>query len=279
MGRSSKIEWTQMTWNPWQGCHKLSAGCKNCYMFREKKRYGQDPDVVVRSKPNTFNLPLRIKEAQLVFACSWSDFFIKEADQWRKEAWEIIRQTPHLAYQILTKRIEHAAEQLPWGDGDPWPNVHLGVSCEDQKALDERVPFLLQTPAAVRWVSLEPLLGPVILDDVGGGGHTSLTTEIDHPEDTRLDWVIVGGESGPGARPMHPDWVRSIRDQCQSAAVPFLFKQWGAWAPDCLCDTKRPHPTIDRPDGKLGVMFRCGKKAAGRELDGRTWDQFPEVKP
>jgi protein gp37 len=167
--------------------------------------------------------------------------------------------------------------------------VHLGVSVEDQKTFDERVPLLLRTPAAVRWVSLEPLLAPIILDDVGGGGHTALTVEIDHPEDTRLDWVVCGGESGPGARPTHPEWIRKIRDDCQRAGVAFFLKQRGEWLPAWeahdlgIRDGKLQRATIDghsRIDPSMeitDVMLRVGKKAAGRELDGRTWDEFPEV--
>src|SRR6266498_5551388 len=123
MGETTGIAWTQRTWNPWHGCHKVSAGCKNCYMFREKRQYGQDPDVVVRSK-TTFNAPLKWKDSALVFTCSWSDWFIEEADPWRDEAWDVIRRTPHLTYQILTKRIERASSCLP----KDWPlkNVWLG---------------------------------------------------------------------------------------------------------------------------------------------------------
>ena len=129
MGENSGIAWTNHTWNPWQGCHKVSAGCENCYMEREKLRYGQDPHVVKRSARQTFNLPLRLDSGR-VFTCSWSDFFIAEADEWRPEAWEIIRRTPHLIYQILTKRPERIAQCLPpdWGDG--WKNVWGGVTVE-----------------------------------------------------------------------------------------------------------------------------------------------------
>ena len=186
---------------------------------------------------------------------------------------------------------EALAIRRPW-PGWPLPNVHLLFSAEDQKTFDERARWVLRTPAAVRGVSLEPLLGPIILDDVGGGGHTALTTEIDHLEDTRLDWVIAGGESGPGARPCHPDWIRSIRDQCQEAAVKFFLKQRGEWLPaweahdmgiregrdgnfakTMIHGFSKIDPAMEVSD----VFLRVGKKAAGRELDGRTWDEFPEV--
>lgn len=171
------------------------------------------------------------------------------------------------------------------GDHDlgPWPlpNVWLGVSVEDQGTADLRIPLLLSTPAAVRFISAEPLLGPVsIIEQLDPGrcdcepcSRTSVRcTASRHP----LDWVIVGGESGPGARPVHPDWIRRLRDQCEAADVTFFFKQWGEWAPNCLCGTAAPHPTTPRPGpGCPGVMFRCGKHAAGRMLDWRTHDGFP----
>ena len=161
MGDRSAIAWTDATWNPWQGCHKVSLGCKHCYMFREKHQYGQEPNVVVRSKPHTFNLPLQLKEPARVFTCSWSDFFIVEADPWHDEAWAIIRRTLHLTYQILTKRIERVAPLLPWGRSAPWPNVQLVVSVEDEARADERIPELLRLNIAVRGVSYEPALGPI----------------------------------------------------------------------------------------------------------------------
>jgi len=132
-------------------------------------------------------------------------------------------------------------------------------------------------------VSCEPLLGPVDFRLKKGSYVTNaltgfMTTAAEPMLGNKLDWVICGGESGPNARPMHPDWVRDLRDQCNAAGVPFLFKQWGEWAPDCLCDTPTPCREIDRPQpGLMGCMFRCGKKNAGRELDGRTWDEYPEV--
>lgn len=238
MGETTGIEWTDATWNPWQGCHKVSSGCKNCYMFREKTRYGQEPNVVVRSSQRTLNAPFRMKEPQKVFTCSWSDFFIEEADPWRDEAWSIIERTPHVTYQIVTKRPERIARRLPWS-GTPWPNVWLGVSAERQQELDERVPHLLETPAAVRFVSAEPLLGPLdfrltMCKPEGlapGVWLDSLRGHVIGPDDmldARVDWVIVGGESGPGARPCDASWVRSIVRQCREAGVACFVKQLGA---------------------------------------------------
>lgn len=211
MGNQTGIEWTERTWNPWMGCTKVSPGCAHCYMFRERARYGKDPSVVVRSK-TTFDAPLgwqRGDGSGLVFTCSWSDWFHEGADAWRAEAWEIVRSTPHLTYQILTKRPERILANLPWGEyGDPWPNVWLGVSVENQRHAF-RASMLATVPAVVRFISAEPLLGPVRLP-LGG-----------------IHWVIAGGESGGEARPMELDWARTIRDQCLEANVPFFLKQLG----------------------------------------------------
>ena len=276
MGKNTAITWTDHSWNPWQGCHKVSTACDNCYMYREKKRYGQDPGTVVRSSNKTFNQPLRWWEPAKVFTCSWSDFFIEEADEWRFWAWYIIMKTPHLTYQILTKRPERIKDCLPkdWGNG--WPNVWLGVTAENQEMADLRVPILLQIPAAVRFVSVEPMLGPVDLDSY-------LVVGADYPWSIMckgIDWVICGGESGPRARPMHPDWVRSLRAQCQVVGVPFFFKQWGEWKGNYPGDNWKPTNDMkfyyfDTP-GYLGKVWKCGTKAAGHLLDAQEWRQFPE---
>lgn len=223
MGTDTKIEWAHHTWNPWQGCQPVSAGCLNCYMFDGKRRWGQDPMVVVRSK-TTFKAPLQRswKAGSRIFVCSWSDFFHPDADGWRDEAWEVIRQRPDLIFMLLTKRIELAAERLPsdWGDG--WLNAWLGVTAEDQGMLDKRVPALLATPAAVRFVSCEPLLGPI-----------TFRWAVWHPARNRnhldglrqLRWVIAGCESGPKRRPSQLEWFQSLRCECEEAGVPFFLKQ------------------------------------------------------
>lgn len=230
MGNQTGIEWTERTWNPWMGCTKVSPGCAHCYMFRERERYGKDPSVVVRSK-TTFTAPLRWKRGAgsgLVFTCSWSDWFHEGADAWRDEAWAIIRATPHLTYQILTKRPERIVEHLPadWGDG--WPNVWLGVSVENQRFRDERMSRLAAIPAAVRFVSAEPLLGPLSFR-WGPWYGLSREHDTDHLDGLRkfFHWVIVGGESGSEARPMALDWARTIRDECAEAGVAFFLKQLG----------------------------------------------------
>ena len=206
MSERTSIEWCDATWNCWQGCHKVSAGCKNCYMFAEKTRYGQNPNVVVRSADSTFDAPLKwannpakFGHIKRIFVDSWSDFFIEEADPWRGDAWNLIAMTPQFVYILCTKRPERIAGCLPadWGKG--YPNVWLLVSTENQAMADLRIPILLRIPAVVHGISAEPLLGRVDLrdwlptDTIGG-------VEME----TWLDWVICGGESGQEARPMHP---------------------------------------------------------------------------
>lgn len=235
MADKSNIEWTEATWNPWYGCLKVSPGCKFCYMYREMERYGRDPRVVTRSKTK-FEDPLTWvrtgKAPKFCFTCSWSDFFIEQADEWRAEAWEIIRKTPQITYQILTKRPERIREHLPadWGLSG-YPNVWLGVSAENQQYADERIPLLLQTPAAVRWISAEPLLGPVHLgfhDEEFGFDISYLKPfTAGDPAIPALDWVVVGGESGPESRPMPQEWAQAIAEQCAEAKVAFFMKQMG----------------------------------------------------
>ena len=210
MVQDSKIDWTNDTWNPWQGCLKVSAGCRFCYMYRDKRRYGQNPAKVVKSARGTFQAPLTKFKGPFVFTCSWSDFFIDLADPWRDEAWEIIRQTPHLIYQILTKRPERITACLPhdWGDG--YKNVWLGVTVENEAAKG-RADILRGIPAALRFISAEPLLEPVNLNLTG------------------FQWVITGGESGvlDQWRPSLQSWFWRIRDQCLSKGVAFFHKQNG----------------------------------------------------
>lgn len=257
MSSSTAIEWTDATWNPWMGCDQVSPGCAHCYMFREQRMYGNDPALVRRSKTK-FTDPLKWREPRRVFTCSWSDFFHPAADMWRPEAWDIIRQTPHLTYQILTKRPAGVLDRLPpdWGDG--WPHVWLGVSVENQRWANERIPLLVQIPAAVRFLSCEPLLGRIDFWEAGSRGGEdgdpfafsalSGTDGVDPPI-PGIDWVIAGGESGPRHRPMNIAWARSLRHQCVTAGVPFFLKQLGGW-----------------PDKRGGDAAL---------LDGKRWAQMP----
>ena len=217
MGDKTGIQWTDHTWNPWQGCAKVSPGCDNCYMFRDMARYGKNPDSVVRSSAATFNKPLRWnREAEAagvrrrVFLASWSDFFIKDADEWRSGAWDIIRRCPSLDFQILTKRHGRIADALPadWGPG--FDNVWLGVSAENREWWDRRVSVLRSIPAHVRFVSYEPAIGSIAGADATG-----------------IHWVIIGGESAPG-REFHTDWAGEAIEVCREyGAAPFV-KQLGS---------------------------------------------------
>lgn len=235
MADNTGIQWTDSTWNPWQGCFRVSPGCDNCYMYRDMKRYNKIPNHVVRSK-TTFGAPLKWKEGRKVFVCSWSDFFIKQADPWRDEAWDIIRRTPQHTYQILTKRPERIADHLPadWGKG--YPNAWLGVSTENQEQADKRIPLLIDIPAVVHFLSVEPMLGPVDL----------------WRWEYLIDWIVVGGESGPNARTMRKEWALDIGQFCRDTNAAFFFKQWGGKY---------------KKDGHWG----------GNELDGKTYQQFPDV--
>ncbi len=212
MSKQTMTPVTQYTWNPWRGCTKISPGCKNCYMFRDQKRYGNDPARVMRTKTGLDPLRWQKKAAaggrtDLVFTCSWSDWFHEAADEWRPEAWEVVRRCPSLTFQILTKRPERIEHHLPpdWDDG--YPNVWLGVSVEGDDYC-WRADVLRAVPACVRWVCAEPLLGPLPSLNLDG-----------------IHWVVVGGESGPGWRPMDPQWARELRVRCRAKGVPFYFKQ------------------------------------------------------
>lgn len=233
MGKTSAIEWTDATWNPWQGCKKVSAGCKNCYMFRDMKRYGKDGGKIFRSARATFNMPLsgKVAPGSRIFTCSWSDFFIKEADEWRAEAWEIIKKTPQYFYIILTKRPENIAERLPadWDMG--YTNVAILVSTEDQKTYNERWDILSKIPAAVRGISAEPMLGEIRL----------LVRNEAMPA-----WVITGGESGPGFREAKKAWFIDMLRQCLYYETPMFHKQNGgntkvdgSWGGDVVSDEVR----------------------------------------
>lgn len=252
MSEHSAIEWTEATWNPWMGCTKVSPGCAHCYMFREQRQYGRDPETVVRSKTK-FRDPLKWTDPKLIFTCSWSDWFHEGADAWRDEAWTIIRATPQHTYQILTKRPERIIGHLPadWGFG--YPNVWLGVSIENQRHA-YRAAILSLIPAEIRFVSAEPLLGPVSLDELWYVNPHQvpgpLSSEQRHvcPIE-RISWLIAGGESGPSCRPMREEWTRRLGDECQQYGVAFFLKQLGGW-----------------PDK------RGGEKAL---LDGRRWTEMP----
>ena len=209
-----------LVWNPWHGCHKHSEGCQNCYAFFLDKRYGRDTNEVIRNKSG-FDLPVKKDRAgnfkmpsgSNVRVCMASDFFIEEADEWREDAWNIIRQRPDLMFSLLTKRAERISENLPddWGEG--WDNVTFAVSCENQKRLDERMPHLLVVPAKHRWISLKPFIGEAVLDD--------------YLADGKVEWVLAGGENYLGCRPLHYEWVKAVYEACVRYNVKFTFGQTG----------------------------------------------------
>lgn len=268
MAENSRIEWCDHTFNPWTGCAAISPGCFHCYAESWANRAGRSFNIPTRTSAANWKEPLKwnrraegAAQRPRVFCASLADVFDNRVNpRWRTDLWELIRETPNLDWLIVTKRIGNARDMLPpdWGDG--WPNVWLLSTIVNQQEADRDIPKLLDTPARVRGLSMEPLLDDVRLGSflqqspstAFAAGHVT----PDMPAWTRigstaLDWIICGGESGPRARPMHPEWARSLRDQCQTARVPFFFKQWGG----------------------------TNKKAAGRLLDGRTWDEYPEVRP
>jgi protein gp37 len=228
MGTETKIEWTDATWNPVTGCTNVSEGCRNCYAERVLPRTGQSFDTVV-CHPDRLDAPLHWRKPRRIFVNSLSDLFHEDVPrEFIKSVVGVTVDCPQHTFQILTKRPQR---MLEFCRECAFPsNVWLGVSCEDQQTADERIPLLLQTPAAVRFISAEPLLGPIdarrYLPVIARPREAiSEVAASRTPRNDRLDWVICGGESGPHARPMHPTWARSIRDQCQAAGVPFFFKQ------------------------------------------------------
>lgn len=297
---TSKIEWTNKTWNPITGCTKISPGCTNCYAERMARRlagrHGYPPaphhfDVTLH--PDKLELPLRWKKPRMIFVCSMSDLFHENVpDTFIRDVFNRMCRASWHTFQVLTKRpkrmlsfVLSISARIHGSDIFlPLSNVWLGVSVENQASADERIPILLQTPSAVRFVSCEPLLEAIDLAPCLGFVPTKLWPTLTRDEakqwiDERnwLDWVIVGGESGPGARPMNPTWARNIRDQCQAADVPFFFKQWGAWYPN---DASHPGFAEMKTDARHIIVddmafARVGKKRAGRLLGGRTWNEMP----
>lgn len=294
MGAETGIEWCHHTFNPWRGCEKVSPGCANCYAETLSKRnpavlgvWGANGTRAMAAEsywrqPVAWNREAKTSgERRRVFCASLADVFEDRPDlvDPRSRLMGLIVDTPNLDWLLLTKRPENVMRLIP---GQHWPpNVWLGTSVEDQRRADERIPQLVQTPAAVRFLSVEPMLAAIDIARWFVKGHCP---EHHFPggfchgpcaSDQRVDWVICGGESGAGARPMRPHWARSLRDQCVAAGVPFFFKQWGEWGPydrgSCCGSTLATPNSLDTPLGKFG------KKVSGRLLDGRTWDQFPEV--
>ena len=301
MGDKTGIEWTDATWNPVRGCSRVSTGCENCYAEQVAHRFS-GPGLAyeglasggrwtgkVKLVREKLDQPLRWQRPRRIFVNSMSDLFHPEVPfEYVAAVFGVMAATSSRhTYQVLTKRADRMLEFYQWlddqkdlgdyptrallcgshakrhisrpieipGIGWPLPNVWLGVTAENQATWSWRVEYLHQCPAAVRFVSVEPMVGPI---------DPCLFHWRKH-----IHWIICGGESGPGARPMHPEWARSLRDQCAEAGVPFLFKQWGEWA---------PVPAASRCRPGIESLRRVGKKAAGRELDGVVHDGYPEVR-
>ena len=351
--QNSKIEWTDHTFNPWEGCTRVSPGCANCYAETRNQRFAGGANFGPgaprrRTSAANWRQPLKWdREAAeayndwaghetlhggnpryaeprrpRVFCASLADWLDDEVPiEWLADLLDLIRRTPNLDWLLLTKRPQNWDRRLRkvhellcfptlhspdeqktrnwcyyWLNGAPPQNVWIGTTVEDQARADERIPHLLSIPARVRFLSCEPLLGPVRLP-IGSvmAGFPRHITAAGHAVGAPLaiHWVICGGESGPKARPMHPDWARSLRDQCAAAGVPFLFKQWGEWTPgenlerggrlpcayfagdrwDFSTQTDKQSENChadDSPD-----VYRVGKAAAGRLLDGKEHNEFP----
>lgn len=272
MAEHSSIEWTDHTFNPWWGCIKVSPGCVNCYAETWANRYGHDVWGKTKGRrlfgENHWKQPLNWNHKALqedkryrVFCASMADVFEEheQLESERQKLWSIIEDTPQLDWLLLTKRPENMKLLAPW---EIWPqNVWAMTSVENQKEANLRIPFLIDIPASIIALSIEPLLGRVDIE-----------AWID-----RIDWVIVGGESGKNARPMHIEWVRELRDLCIDTNTAFFFKQWGKWLP-----TTRKESNISVPYSRNKIGGKCyvkslGKKQAGRILDGETWDQLPQT--
>ena len=290
-----------MYWDkPWtlvSGCTRCSPGCEHCWALAMENRFGRykrdEEGMFIETHPERLHIPA-LRRKPTVWAI-WNDLFHENVPiDFIQSAFDVMSTCGNHIFLLLTKRIERMAAILPhlryiggmkWQDS-PTPHIWLGVTVCNQAEADEKIPILLQIPAVVRWVSIEPMLGPIDLRNIKVSSGPGFSDWDRAPE--CLKWIVMGGETGPGARPMHPDWVRSVRDQCQAAGVPFFFKSWGEWCPGL--GTKGGFVSgLDGQFTKAGdksthewgngyISQRVGKKTAGRLLDGREWNELPEDK-
>lgn len=284
---NTKIEWCDATFNPWWGCMKVSQGCANCFAEALDNRWkgghwgpGSDRKPMGEkywAQPLAWNEQARKSgKPYRVFCgsmCDWAEGHPQTLEHLAR-LFLLIEATPYLTWQMLTKRPENVLHLVPtnWLEGFPL-NVWMGTSIENDQVYD-RIEHLVMLPAFVRFLSCEPLLGPITLPVDSADGSAF------------VEWVIAGGESGPGARPMHPDWARSLRDQCSETGTAFFFKQFGEYIPACQTDyidvefreentkLKRQFPSPHNPE-KMNTYYKVGKKVAGSRLDGQQWKQFP----
>ena len=315
MGKS-KIEWTEATWNPLSGCTKISDGCKNCYAEKMANRLkamgakGYENGFAVTLHPDRLDEPLKRKKPTMYFVCSMGDLFHEDVpSEFIRKVWIIMIEARQHTFQVLTKRPDRMAEFLKthapvramtgetYGKDFLPKNIWLGVTAENQEEADKRIPILLDTPAAVRFVSVEPMLEAINLTNIDCSGYyenmksdcdryvsvDSLSgiyslsaTDLEHVSGKGfgLNWVIVGGETGANARPMHPDWVRSIKEQCKEEKVPFFFKQWGEFNTLPQGKSVTGYKSHFWEDGRQAVQV--GKKQAGHLLDGVEYREMPE---
>lgn len=314
---TTKIEWTDATWNPTTGCNKVSEGCKNCYaekmhprlMALQPDKYGHKfLDGAFPHEPS-LEFPLHWKKPRMVFVNSMSDLFHESIPfEFIDKVFAIMALCPQHTFQILTKRPERAVEYSKWVEKKqslgrkglieqfPLPNVWIGTSVENQQTADERIPQLLQIPAAVRFLSCEPLLGNVDLKNIKHelsviNALTGYDETLKHNSNNKLHGVICGGELGSKARPMHPDWARKLRDDCKAAGVPFFFNQWGEWITadempieyykQFRSGTGKPWQIANFQfigDSRIFTYHKLGKKASGRLLDGVVHNEMPSIK-
>ena len=283
MATETEIAWTDSTFNPWWGCVKVSDGCDNCYASSLSSRWGHDfwgHDKERRllsesnwDQPLLWNrMAIEAGERKKVFCASMADVFERRPDlvPHRQRLINLIKCTPMLDWQVLTKRPQNIKKLLPL-DYDYPPNLWLGTSVENQDAADKRIRYLLEHDrAVVRFLSCEPLLGPVDIRKYLQPG----------PNGAKIDWVIVGGEAGHHSRPMNPLWAKSLIEQCQEAGTAVFYKQWGDYVPLKIVSANgKQYRTIPvfKANGNEIPMVRVGKKAAGRVILGREWSEFPDT--